>query len=896
VLVNAVTRSGTNDFQGGLNYTFRNPSLARDTAFVRQGDLRQTQYGGFLGGPIIRDRLHFFTALELQDRTNPNGGFAFGSGLGATDIPAGANTGYPTLTQVQRAARIADSLGIASGTLDFLQLQTPLTNFIGRLDFRLNDQTRFVLRQLVNRAETVDYARNANTFNRNPDQQGAGFRLASNRVPRDNRNYSTVLQAFTNLPRGASNEFSAAFNQIRDERNPPVRSPEITVAINNQTPTGGSNQQITFGTEQFSPVNVLKQDVLELTNNVTIPLNEHTVTFGGRFEYNRIFNDFRQRLFGVYKFTSLDSLARGQADAYSVSFGNGASIPADFRTQVFSAYAQDQWAVSPRFTVTGGLRVDVPRFPDTPPYNPAITTAFAARGIYGVSTSGKPKTRALLSPRLGLNWDVSGNQTFQLRANAGVYTGQPPYVLVGNAYQNTGLQLAFLNCGGGVAGNGPVPAFTTNVDQLPRSCAGQAAPAVGTAGTAGVNLTDPNFRFPQRFAATAGIDRQLPAGFVASFEAIYGRDVNGIRVRDLNLRGPRQVGGQDYTTAYGRTLYADTITSNGGNFGVQNANQRVITTNGANNVNFGEGAIYLTNQSKAYNYSFTPTLRKRFAGGIDLNAAYTYTRAFEVQAFTSDRAISIWRNGREFNTREDEDQLTTSTYELRHRVQFYGTVTSPWKRFPTDLSFEYSGNTGSPLTYTANGDLNGDGFNGNDPIYIPRNATDPTEIRIVSLQNSAPGATFNATTNPYVLNAQAAQSFENFIQGSECLREQRGRIMARNSCFNPWQNLLNVSVRQTLPEYRGNRLTAQLDVFNFLNLLNNEWGVNRRSILSGFSQQQALVVRNRLPGPLSNEALTSYEFAPALVGSTPGTSQTFQDRVNDIANVYRLQLTLRYTF
>jgi outer membrane receptor protein involved in Fe transport len=896
VLVNAVTRSGTNTFAGGLNYTYRNPSLARDTAFVRLGNLRQAQYGGFLGGPIIRDRLHFFTALELQERTNPNGGFAFGGDLAPTDIPAGANVGYPTLAQVQRASRIADSLGIASGTLDFLQLRTPLTNFIGRLDYRLNDQTRFVLRQLINRAETVDYARNANTFNRNPDQQGSGFRLASNRVPRENQNYSTVLQAFTNLPRGASNEFSAAFNQIRDRRNPPLTTPEITVSVNNLTPTGGSNQQITFGTEQFSPVNILNQDVVELTNNVTVPLNAHTITFGGRFEYNRIFNDFRQRLNGVYKFTSLDSLSRGQPDAYSVSFGNGASLPADFRTQVFSAYVQDQWSANPRFTVTGGLRVDVPRFPDRPADNPAITTAFAARGIFGVSTTNKPRTRALVSPRLGVNWDVNGNQTFQLRANAGIYTGQPPYVLVGNAYQNTGRQLAFLNCGGGVAGNGPVPRFTTDVNDLPRACAGQTAPAPGTAGTAGVNLTDPNFRFPQRFAATAGIDRQLPGGFVGSFEAIYGRDVNGLWVRDLNLVGPRQVNGQDYTTAYGRTLYADTITSNGGNFGVQNARQRVITANGANNVNFGEGAIYLTNQSKAYNYAFTPTLRKRFGPSVDLNASYTYTRAFEVQAFTSDRAISIWRNGREYNTRESDAQLTTSTYELRHRMQFYGTITSPWRRLPTDLSFEYSGNTGSPLTYTANGDLNGDGFNGNDPIYIPRNATDATEIRIVSLQNRAPGATFNATTNPYVLNPEAAQSFENFIQSNKCLREQRGQIMARNSCFNPWQNLLNVSFRQTLPEYRGNRLTAQLDVFNFLNLVNREWGVNRRSILSGFSQQQALVVRNRLPGPLSNEALTSYEFAPALVGATTGTSQTFQDRVNEINNVYRMQLTFRYTF
>jgi outer membrane receptor protein involved in Fe transport len=902
VLVNAVTRNGTNTFTGGLNYTYRNPSLARDTAFVRTGNLRQAQFGGFVGGPIIRDRLHFFAALERQERTNPNGGPSFTGGLSASDTVTGG--GGVTLAQVQRAQAAARAIGFEAGSPEVLRLGTPLTNFVGRLDFRLNNETRFVFRQLVNEAQQEEFSRNATGFQADPNIQGSGIRLTSNSFARDNKNYSSVVQAFTNLSRGASNEFTGAFNRLRDVRNTPVSTPEISVSVPGVPATAGGaarNSQITFGTEQFSPVNVLRQDILELTDNFTIPLNAHTVTLGARFEYNRIFNDFQQRAFGAYKFSSLDSLERREPTSYSIAYANGPSVAADFRSQMFSAYAQDQWAATPRLTVTGGVRMDVPRFPDRPAYNQNITNGFARAGIYGISTTNVPKTRALFSPRLGVNWDVAGNQTFQLRANAGVYTGQPPYILIGNAYQNTGLGLAFLNCSGTASGTG-VPEFTTNVNALPTACRNGTPPQRGSAGTAGVNLTDPNFRFPQRFVTSFGFDKTLPGGLVLSGEALYGRDINGIRVRDLNIRGPRQINGQDYTTTTGRTLYADTISSTQNAAGVltqngvtvTNANQRIILTNGQNNVAFGEGAIYLTNQSKAYNYAFTPTLRKRFGANLDLNASYTYTRAFEVQAFTSDRAISLWRNGREYNTRENEDQLTTSTYELRHRVQFFGTVTAPWKRFPTDLSFDYSGNTGSPLTYTANGDLNGDGFNGNDPIYIPRNATDPNEIRIVRLRNA--NAAFNATTNPYELNPAAAQSFENFIAGQKCLREQRGRIMERNSCLNPWQNLLNVSVRQTLPAVRTNRVTAQLDVFNFPNLLNKEWGVNRRAILSAFSQQQALQLRQRLPGPLSNESLNQYEFNSSLQGTDAGTARVYQDLVNSISNVYRMQLTFRYTF
>ncbi|WP_275829557.1 TonB-dependent receptor [Roseisolibacter sp. H3M3-2] len=886
VLVNAVTRSGTNTFTGGLTYTFRNPSLARDTAYVRTGNLRQQQIGGFLGGPIIKDRLHFFTALEVQRRDEPSTGASFGANAAAGDTVTGG--GGITYGQIQRAQSIAQGLGIDAGTASVVKRETPLTNFIGRLDFRLNDNTRFVLRQLYNTAEQLDFSRNQTNFNADPNVQGTGFRLGSNQIPRENTNYSTVFQAFTNLPRGISNEFTASYNTIRDERVPPVATPEISVSARAPGTTGAATPQITFGTEQFSTVNLLDQKVLELTNNLTMPVGDHTLTFGVRYDDTRILNDFRQRSYGVYKFSSLDSLQNRQPVGYSVAYANGPGIAADFGAQVFSAYAQDQWAVTPRFTVSGGLRMDVPRLTDTPPENPNISAGFAAKGIQ-VSTTGTPKTRALFSPRLGMNWDVKGDQTLQLRGNAGVYTGNPPYILLGNAYQNTGRGLAILNCTGAAT-----PAFTTDVNALPTSCRNLPAPVQGAAGTAGVNLTDPDFKYPQRFVTTAGADFRLPGAVTFSLEGLYGRDINGIRVTDLNITGPRLVGGQPYTTNTGRVLYADTIrtTQTTGNTPITDAclaaatcTTRAIVTNGTPAVQLGEGAIYVTNQSKGYNWSLTPRLQKRFSGGLDLTASYTYTRAYEVQSFTSDRAISIWRNGREYAGLEKSDDLTTSAYELRHRFQLFGTYTAPWKRFPTDVSADLTLNSGSPISYTVFGDLNGDGFNANDPIYVPNNATDASEIRIGRLVN-----------NQFQLDAAAAQRFENFISQIECLDEQRGKIFERNSCFNPWQRLMNVSVRQTLPEFRGNRLSAQLDIFNFLNLLNGDWGINRGTILSTFPQQQILTVRGRTAGANSNEKGTvNYEF-DSRVSDANGNAQQFQNFVNSVGNVYRMQLTFRYAF
>ena len=104
------------------------------------------------------------------------------------------------------------------------------------------------------------------------------------------------------------------------------------------------------------------------------------------------------------------------------------------------------------------------------------------------------------------------------------------------------------------------------------------------------------------------------------------------------------VGGSIYTDKNGRVLYADTISAAGA---ITNIKQRYVTA--VNGTAFSEGAILVTNQSKDYNYSLTGQLKKRFSAGLQANFAYTYNRAYDIQSFTSDRAISNWRNGREFS-------------------------------------------------------------------------------------------------------------------------------------------------------------------------------------------------------------------------------------------------------
>jgi hypothetical protein len=428
-----------------------------------------------------------------------------------------------------------------------------------------------------------------------------------------------------------------------------------------------------------------------------------------------------------------------------------------------------------------------------------------------------------------------------------------------------------------------VPAFTTNVAQLPRSCAGQPAPTPGAAGTIGINTVDPDFKNPQNLTASLGFDRRLPGGVTFTFEGLYRKAINGVFVEDLNLRGPRQVGGRDYVTNRGRTLYADTITTNAtGTVTVNNNGQRRVLTTGSNNVGFTEGNIYLTNQSADYNYNLTGQLRKRFARSFEATGAYTYMQSKDVQSLTSDRAISNYRNGTQPIGRiNDKTATATSYFERPHRVLLYGTYTAPWTSNQTDVTFFFEGMSGTPVTYVTATDINGDGVQANDPIYIPRNATDANEIRIGT-----------GSGNAFALNATAAADFERFIERQECLDKQRGRIMERNSCRSPWQNRLDVSVRQSLPEVGGQRVTLQLDIFNFANLVNRNWGqIPLPNLSANFPQQQILTVRQRSAANLSDENAFGYEFDSRL-----RTGNIFQPNPNTASNFYQIQLSARLAF
>jgi hypothetical protein len=316
---------------------------------------------------------------------------------------------------------------------------------------------------------------------------------------------------------------------------------------------------------------------------------------------------------------------------------------------------------------------------------------------------------------------------------------------------------------------------------------------------------------------------------------------------------------------------------------VTNSGQKVINFLGGPPVAFSQGLYYVTNENTDYNYTLTGQLKKRFNTGLDMSIAYTYTQAKDVQSLTSDRAVSNFQNGRSYEGLQTDATPTTSAFERPHRLMFYGTWTLPWKS--TDFTWYVEAQSGFSMYYSiASADLNGDGINTNDAIYVPTGLADPN-----GWQFAAQGA---------ITAASQAQAFDKFITANPCMAKQRGHIMKRDSCNTPWQDRADVSIRQRFPSYMGQRITAQLDIFNVMNLINHQWGQIKSATLSGFPQQAILSQTGRTAGPLST-SVPIVTFNQSIMNNTQpfaSNAGAFFRSQTTTANFYTMQLTVKYSF
>ena len=838
--INVVTRSGTNELRGGVFGYGTNERLGPNVPLVRNAQYDKQQFGASLGGPILRDRLFFFLSSELQRRSIP------ALGPSVSQSPSGQNSILVSETDVARFQQLLSGYGLDGGSAGAVTNENPSSSTFLRLDAPIARwNSRITVRGNYGHADSSIFARPTTLAPTNCPTSGC-FSLSSLQHSRWVDKWSVAGQLVSNFAHGAYNELQAGYTDLTSGFRPTVRQPLMLVTVPG---TSGAPVVLQSGTHEIATGQRNETWTGELTDNLSISAGAHRLTLGFSAQLFDL-DAFQLRgAYGIWEFASLDSLQAGTASRYRITRDTGSVTSA--HGAYHAVYLGDEWEASSRLALTFGIRADHSTLSAHPPYVAAVDS------IFGLRTDGVPSGSVTWSPRFGFNYRLTSSDTppAQVRGGVGLFTGRPPLFWLFGGFAAYGLATRTLQCGPLPSDAGAAPAFRPDAQNPPQACAGGQTYGASTNGE--IDIIDASLRLPQTMRATLATDARLPFGLVGTLEGLYTRATRAIFFSPINLSEPLA------TDAHGRMMY-----------GTVNATGTAVPNRVASQLG---DIIGITNESKDYAYSVVAELRKQ-TRLADVTGSFTYGKARDVQ---SPRTVSAlltdnWRFARPVTGRQDDLSPGTSDFDQPFQVRASGTLRSPWRRFGTSLSFLYVGGSGFPYTYVAGGaggrgDLNADGAAGNDPIYVPRTAFDTAEIKF-------------AGSAAEVQTQQAA--YERFIDGAPCLRNQRGRIMGRNSCRAPWMNVTNLALRQALPSIGTQSLVFELQVFNFLNLLNSSWG--RLAMPSGTS----LPTTSQIP-------------LLSQIGQTTGAGaqpiyrfDSMMRRYNDenFDTYYQLQLAIRYNF
>ena len=859
-VINAVTKRGTNEFHGSAFWYYQQDALLRDSlpyTGALFGEYLQHQRGLSLGGPILRDKVQFFGAAEWQTRQVPSSGSTIGREA-PTDVLVAQDS-------AQRAVDIMQNVyGYDAGSYEALTINTPDQNYFGRIDIQLGENHQLTLRDnYVHASSDLGISRSASSY----EFSSAGYTI---------KNHSNSAMAQLNSTFGGGkyfNELRIGYSTVRDARDPLV--PWADVEVNNQSEIDGQSyfNRFYMGAERYSQRNRLSQDVAELTNDFTFFKGRHTLVVGTHDEMLSFDNTFFPTSIGQWRFNSLAAFEAGTPAFYFVQVPYpGVTTQADAGRAKWSllqlgGYVQDQWDVTPKLQVTIGVRLDVPIMLDSIKPNPdlANSAALTARnGGQPILTQDKPSGNLHWSPRLGFNWDVQGERATVLRGGAGLFMGRPPYVWLSNAYTNTGRDVATVNCTGS-----NIPAFTSDaLVNPPQDCAVTSAITIPISQ---INYFDTGFHMPQDLKASLAIDQRLPGGLVGTVEFLYTKAVNSIYQIEMNI--PAQALS---TNAEDRQMFGDPANFSS-SYGIEASYV---------DPNFAQ-VLQHTNASKDRRYSVTVQLQKRFSHGYEFSAAYNYMNAKDLSSMGSSIATSNFGYSPvSAGGNPNEKTLSISRFDVPHRLLLSGTFDVPIPNVPTSISVIYVGQSGSPYTWTIDGDANGDGYEApgisgrnNDIVFVP----------------NAAGSNFTAD-DPTPGTGDLAQ-YQALIDLQPCLKavqDAGGGIPERNTCRNPWTNRLDMKFQIGVGRMVGgsfHKLTLVGDVFNVLNLMSADWGITKG--VSFYETRNLL----RLTGYDTANDRGVYEYAgPAILGLSPEEVDRNLFSASDLFSRWRVQLGLRYDF
>ena len=869
--VNTVTRSGTNTFRGSVYHRMRNESyVGKDAAGLafNPGTFDTTNTGEWFGGPILKNRLFFFESYEKQSDTRPLTTFTSNPG----GVAPGGNTTRVLASDLSAlSAYLMTNFKYDTGPFDNIQKYTPAKPWMIKSDFNINGSNKITFR--YNQLESSS-----------PVNQSGSSSLGTSR-PTGTTNFLTYANSnyaiLENL-KSAVGEWNSVFGKMtnnlligytkQDESRDQIGLfPFVVIG------DGAGSASTAFGSEPFTPYNLLYYHTFQLQESMTKYVKNHSITFGGNIEKFHSDNSFYYGLQSAYSYNTLNDfytdangyLANPNRTVSPVALNifqvkyllqPGQTTPPLQPLDVLysGAYVQDLWRPKANLTVTAGIRVDVPRFGATAFDNPvADTLTFRDQNGSPVKyqTGQLPTTAAYWSPRVGFNWDVNGTQTTQVRGGSGLFSGKPPYVWISNQVGNTGVLYGFVD-----SRNTKAYPFNPNPDTY------KPAPTGGTAASYELDVTDPGFRFPQTWRTNIGVDRKLGWGLIGSVDYIYNRDLNAPVYINANLPAAESA----YTGADTRPRWVATAAFPA----CASSGQSVPCVTRLNNAVGSQvtAAYVIKNESQNRSWNISGAISKAPTHGFSFKGGFNYGVS-KSMVEPSSTAGSSWGSANPITFDPNNPALAYSGNSPGKRIFLQANYTVHYLNFgSTTLSVFYDGHTNGNTSYVISGDANGDTVSGNDLIYIPRSTS---EMNF---------ATFTASGRTYPAAEQAA-AYDAYISQDSYLSQHRGEYAQRGAVFLPMVNRVDLSLTQevfhSLHKMRHSG-AVRLDITNVGNLLNHNWGVGQR------------LVNNQIltnPGVDANGAMT---YRMQLVSGNYITSS--RQTSAGIADVYVMMLSFRYTF
>jgi hypothetical protein len=835
--INAVTRVGTNEFKGSVYGDFFNERMVGDRyiratgAYVAPPKSTDTVKGVTFGGPIVKDKLFFYVALEeyLAERTTP----AFG--------PIGSTFNNVAVTQsaLSGARAVArDTYATEIGSPDATDDAKPaFRTRLAKLNWKIDGNNDVLWRYTKTTQNELFF----------PGLGATSVSFSNYWYAQKKALETQVLQWTSSWTDSFSTELKASLRDFDSVPKNNARLPVVSLGFAGALPPGApagattGTRSILFGTETSRQFNALDTRTVDLFGAGTWTKGDHEVKFGGDFSRNKVFNAFLQNVYGNYTFGCVSSSA-----TYTYTFGaincstaSSAQVeqavlenfrrgrPTNYTAQVpvpggtindgvatfvlenYGALLQDTWQVTPRLTLTFGARFDELKSEQRPRFNAAAAaapisasaaTGGRATGGFGLDNTNTFDGASLLQPRFGFNYQLPFERKTQLRGGVGLFQGAVPTVWFSNAFSNTGVSTRIVGCGGSFAACSPTGGvFSINPDAQPTFA--------GTQPAANVDFLQPGVNQPSVWKANLGFDHQLPwFGLVAGVEYLYTKTNTGLYYQHLNLGAPTRTG------LDGRSLY---YTDAGYNANCWNATGGVLTTaTGCNTVRSRAqsnaafaNVLQATETKKGGGNLATVSLRK---DGRDLawGIAYTYTNAKEVSPLTSSVSNSSWASRASFNP--NEEVTANSAYLVKDRVS----GNFRWRKnffgdYGTQVGVFFESRKGKPYSWTFNNDLNGDGLGGNDLMYIPR----------------APGSGEVVFVGDTATNRANEERFWQIVNSNRGLSDYKGGVVERNSAFSQWTTSVDMKISQEVPGFaKAHKAQFTFEVQNLGNLLNKNWG------------------------------------------------------------------------